>query len=173
MLFQQQPESTAEAAISVGFLAADDPSAEDMARVHAAAWGHLYPDWDEAVALAELRSHRSDGSLPATLVLRGDGVYTGSVSVIFNDCAARPDLNPWLASLYVAPSARGRGFGSRLVQGAVDLAAAAGEQRLYVFTESAAGLFESHGFHLIDRTSLHGHPIDILERVLTAPTRPI
>jgi GNAT superfamily N-acetyltransferase len=150
----------------ISLLADDDPLAEEMARIHATEWGHLYPDWDEAVALREFRSHRNDGSLPATLVLREDGVYAGSVSVIFNDCAARPDLNPWLASLYVAPSARGRGLGSQLVQAAVDLAAAVGEQRLYVFTESAASLFESHGFRLIDRTSLHGHPIDILERRL-------
>jgi GNAT superfamily N-acetyltransferase len=167
MLFQPQPRSTAEAAISVGFLAADDPLAEEMARVHAAEWGHLYPDWDEAAALREFRSHRADGSLPATLVLREAGAYAGSVSVIFNDCAVRPDLNPWLASLYVAPSARGRGLGSQLVQAAVDLAAAVGEQRLYVFTESAASLFESHGFRTIDHTSLHGHPIDIMERAMT------
>jgi hypothetical protein len=65
-----------------------------MARVHAAEWGHLYPDWDKAVALAEFRSHHDDGSLPATLVLHESGAYAGSVSVIINDCAARPDLNP-------------------------------------------------------------------------------
>jgi GNAT superfamily N-acetyltransferase len=147
-------------------LAADDPVAAEIARIHTAEWGHLYPDWDEAVALREFRSHRSDGSLPATLISREGGVYVGSVSVIFNDCAARPDLNPWLASLYVRPQARGRGIAAQLVRAAVDLAAAAGEQRLYVFTESATGLFASHGFRPIDRTSLHGHPIDVLERTL-------
>lgn len=172
MLFQNLQSSPTKAAISVGFLAADDPMADQLAALHAAEWGHLYPDWDEAVALAEFRAHRSDGSLPATLVLRRDGIYAGSVSVIFNDCAARPDLNPWLASLYVRPEARGRGIAAQLVRAAVDLAAAAGEDKLYVFTESARGLFESHGFRTIDRTTLHGQPIDVMEITLAAHPLP-
>jgi GNAT superfamily N-acetyltransferase len=172
MLSQKMQSSPTNAAISLGFLAADDPMADELAALHAAEWGHLYPDWDEAAARREFRSHRADGLLPATLVLRRDGIYAGSVSVIFNDCAARPDLNPWLASLYVRPEARGRGIATQLIRAAVDLAAAAGEEKLYVFTESAAGLFESHGFRTIDRTNLHGQPIDVMEITLAAHPRP-
>ncbi len=152
--------------MAISLLAQDDPLADELAALHAKEWGHLYPEWDEAAARREFRSHRADGGLPATLVFRENGVHAGAVSVIFNDCAARPDLNPWLASLYVKPHARGRGIGAQLIRAAVDLAAAAGEQRLYVFTESAARLFESQGFRPIDRPSLHGHPIAVLERTL-------
>jgi N-acetylglutamate synthase-like GNAT family acetyltransferase len=90
----------------------------------------------------------------------------GSVSVVFGDCPARPDLDPWLASLYVVPQRRGRGHGLELVQAAIELAAAAGAKRLHVFTESAEKLFQRCGFEMLERTMLQDLPISVLFRTL-------
>ena len=56
--------------------------------------------------------------------------------------STHPDLAPWLAGLYVAPDARGRGVGSALVQYVVRQAAAMGAGRLYLYTASARGFYE-------------------------------
>ena len=143
-----------------------DPLAAELGRLHAAEWGHLYPSWDGVVAQAEFRTHQTDGSLPATLVLRSKGQLVGVVSLIHGDCEARTDLDPWLASLYVVPEFRGQGHAHRLIDAAIEHAAAAGEQVLYVFTETAAKLFEHHGFAEMQRTTMHGQAIVILQREL-------
>ena len=152
--------------ISITLLDGRDPLTEDLARRHAAAWGHLYTNWDKSKALAEFRPQKTDGSLPATLVLREDERVAGSVSLLYGDCEARTDLDPWLGSLYVFPEFRRRGHAGRLIEAATQFAAEAGVGKLHVFTESAAGLLRRHGFHLVERTMLHGQPIDILRRDL-------
>lgn len=152
--------------VAITLLDGQDPLTEELAKHHAAAWGYLYTDWDSSKALAEFRSQKTDGSLPATLVLREDNQVAGSVSLLYGDCEVRKDLDPWLASLYVFPEFRGRGHASMLIEKAIEFAATTGEKELYVFTESAAGLLRRHGFETIDRTVLHGKPIEILRRDL-------
>jgi N-acetylglutamate synthase-like GNAT family acetyltransferase len=53
-----------------------------------------------------------------------------------------------------------------LVQVGIELAAAAGAKRLYVFTESAEKLFQRCGFEMLERTMLQDVPISILFRTL-------
>jgi GNAT superfamily N-acetyltransferase len=126
---------------------------DELASLHAAEWGHLYADWGAETVRAELLGQNADGSLPATLVLHEGNKLVGSVSVIFGDCPPRPDLDPWLASLYVVRDRRGRGHGLELIRAAIELAAGAGAKRLHVFTESAERLFESCGVSVARSTT--------------------
>lgn len=152
--------------IEITLLDGADPLTGKLAVVHAAEWGHLYEAWDSARALAEFRPQKTDGSLPATLVLREQGRVAGSVSVVRGDCEARRDLDPWLASLYVFPEFRGRGHSHRLIESAIHHAAAANQRELHVFTESAGELFRKHAFTEVERTLLHGKSIEVLRRGL-------
>jgi len=152
--------------LSLAFLDVSSPEAAELARFHAEEWRHLYREWNEEKALAEFGRQRGDGSLPATLILRASGRLIGSVSVIHDDCEARTDLDPWLASLYVLPAERGRGHGSRLVAAALELARRSGVDYLHVFTESAEKLFRSHGFVPFADAVTNGRPITILRREL-------
>ena len=139
---------------------------DELADLHAAEWKHLYADWDVQSARADFLGQKRDGSLPATLVLHEGMELMGSVSVVFGDCPARPDLDPWLASLYVVPERRGQGHGLELVRAAIALAAAAEAKRLHVFTESAEKLFQRCGFEILERTTLQDVPISVLFRIL-------
>jgi len=150
--------------LTLDFLDGNSAEAAELARVHANEWQHLYSGWDEQVARAEFRAHSTEGSIPATLVLRENGRLIGSVSVVRDDCEARTDLGPWLASLYVLPGQRGREHGIRLIEAAIDLAKRNKAPSVYVFTESAAELFLRHGFvHFVDAMT-NGHKIAILRR---------
>ena len=139
---------------------------DELAALHAAEWKHLYAGWDSQTAGEEFLAQKADGSLPATLVLHEGMELVGSVSVVFGDCPARPDLDPWLASLYVVPQRRGRGHSLELVQAAIELAAAAGAKRLHVFTETAEKFFQRCGFVILERTMLQDVPISVLARLL-------
>ena len=152
--------------ITLDFLDGNSAEAAQLARVHAQEWGHLYRGWTEETALAEFRAQRNDGSLPATLILHEDGRLAGSVSVVRDDCEARTDLGPWLASLFVFPERRGRGYGSRLIQAAVELGRRNHAGHLHAFTESAEKMFLRHGFvHYADATT-NGRAITILRRTI-------
>lgn len=143
----------------------DEPAAADLAaQWHDAEWGSLYPGTTAATWRANFAREHSDGSLPFTLALFDGDRLAGSVSVTFDDCPARPDLNPWLASFYVRPEDRGRGFGWLLLAEALRLAAKSRLRELYVFTETAEGLFRRHGFEPFAREVLEGHGILILRR---------
>ena len=139
----------------------------ELAARHSSQWKHLYENWDAEAAHAEFLNQKADGSLPATLVLHEGAELMGSVSVVFDDCPARRDLNPWLASLYVVPQSRGRGKGLVLIQSAIELATAAGVNRLHVFTESSEKLFQRCGFELLERTTVRNSPIGILFKTLS------
>jgi len=152
--------------VSITLLDGRDPLTAELAERHAAEWGYLYTNWNSAKALADFQQQKTDGSLPATLVLREDGQVAGSVSLLYGDCEACTDLDPWLGSLYIFPEFRGRGYAGQLIDAAIQVAAAAGEKVLHVFTESAANLFRRHDFETVERAMLHGKPIEILRREL-------
>ena len=150
--------------LTLDFLDGSSADAETLARLHAKEWQHLYCEWDEKKALEDFRSQRTDGSIPATLVLREDGRLVGSVSVVRDDCEPRRDLGPWLASLYVMPENRGQGHGRRLIEAAIELAERNDTGCLHAFTESAEQLFLDHGFTRFATAVTNCHAITILRR---------
>jgi len=150
--------------LKLDFLDGNSPEVAELARLHALEWQHLYHEWTEKKAVEEFGAQKTDGTLPATLVLREGGRLVGSVSVVDNDCEARTDLNPWLASLYVMSEHRGQGHGSHLIQAAIELAKRNGSAALYVFTESAEELFLRHGFVEFADAVTNGRGITILRR---------
>jgi GNAT superfamily N-acetyltransferase len=90
--------------------------------------------------------------VPFTLVAVEDTMPVGSVSIKLDDFPDhRPDLNPWLASLYVVADYRGRGVGNELLKAAQETARAAGVTRLYLFTHTANALYKRDGWSSMDR----------------------
>ncbi len=84
--------------------------------------------------------------VPSTLIAIEDTMPVGSVTIKLNDLTERPDLNPWLASLYVLGDYRGRDIGRQLLRAGERSAYNAGVGRLYLFTHTAAGLYEKEGW---------------------------
>ncbi len=149
---------------TLGFLQGRSCEAAELARLHAEEWQHLYRGWNKQTAFKEFGLQKTDGSLPTTLVLREGEQLIGSVSIVDDDCEARTDLNPWLASLYVDPAWRGRGHANRMIAAALELARQNDVSFLHVFTESAEGIFRKHGFLPLADAETNGRPVAILRR---------
>lgn len=137
-----------------------------LAAWHHAEWAAYFSGWTAADALGELQANaRSRSAVPATLVAiaDADGAPLGSVSLVDEDS---PELRafdgPWLASLYVAPSARGRGLGEALVRAIVAHAALAGIARVRLFTPHHRGFYERLGWRFEARASSGGAPVDVM-----------
>jgi GNAT superfamily N-acetyltransferase len=135
-----------------------------LAAWHHAQWGHLYSHWTLDVCRAELEAHaaRADG-LPTTLLALEGEELLGSVSLVFEDA---PELqehgSPWLASLYLKPEARGRGFGAQLARAAVARAADEGVEELFLFTPEHRDFYARLGWRPLARTALKGTAVDLM-----------
>ena len=141
--------------------------APTLARWHHAEWGHLYhPDeWDERAAEAEFEAMAARGSRDLTWVaLDGDDLL-GSVSLIASDgLADHEHLTPWLASMFVAPEARGRGVAGLLTDALLAHAAERGDEHVYLFTSGQEAFWRSRGWRLLGPADAAGHAAVVMAR---------
>ncbi len=141
-----------------------------LAAWHHAEWSQWFPGWTASDALDELQSNaRATGPVPTMFVAlaESDGALLGSVSMVAEDS---PDLRafegPWLASLFVAPDARGHKLGEALVRAIVAHAAQSGIATIRLFTPHHRAYYERLGWRFEARASSGGAPVDVMA---TAP----
>jgi GNAT superfamily N-acetyltransferase len=96
--------------------------------------------------LSRYKQRLSRGRIPLTLVALRDGTPVGIISLVLDELPTRPDLFPWLGSLYVVPGYRGNGIGRLLVRRAEFIAQELGVGMLFVFTDSLGDLCEKEGW---------------------------
>lgn len=95
-----------------------------------------------------IRSSLSGSDLPVTyLALAGERVV-GTVGLWRCDLISRQDLFPWLASLYVDESYRGRGLSEKLQQRVIEECRLRGYADLYLYS-ACADYYERFGWGYI------------------------
>lgn len=108
-------------------------------------WGDVEGYSPEEV-LCHLRCGLREADLPQTFGLyREDGLIgnelIGMYQITYGDLFCRPDLNPWLANVYIDKAHRGKGLGGFLLSTVRQAACAAGVNELYLYTKHS-GLYE-------------------------------
>lgn len=120
---------------------------------------------DEALRLEE--ECASNGELMPTVLVLLDGEHpVGMIALCLDDLEGRPDLNPWLAGVYVDPSHRGKGYALRLVAELEVLARSAGIRRLSLYTRTATGLYAKAGWTQTEIIERKGRPYSIMQKSL-------
>jgi len=99
----------------------------------------------------------------ALVALGTDGGFMGTVSLIENDLESRPQLSPWLASLYVRPEFRGKGLGSSLIKEMIIKASESGERSIFLYTETADKYYADKGWTICERLPLHGTGVTVMK----------
>jgi GNAT superfamily N-acetyltransferase len=102
--------------------------------------------------------------LPLTLIALRDNKPIGMCSLRVND-GIRPDLSPWLGSLFVDPSARGLGVGKLLINAVIEKAHNMGFSNLYLLTfdDTLPKWYEKLGWKLIVKDELNGYPVSVMK----------
>jgi GNAT superfamily N-acetyltransferase len=153
---------------------ADHPHAiTTLARWHHEQWKHLNPGTSIEQRIARLHTHLGKGQIPMTFValcpsevrcsqpgipVTEREIFVGSASLIAQDMDTRPDLSPWLASVFVAPEYRRKGIGTALVRRVIQEAARLDTTRLYLFTTPDKQRFYARlGWSLIEHTRYRGY----------------
>lgn len=102
-------------------------------------------------------------AVPSTFIaLRGDALV-GSAALVVSDMSIRPNLTPWLASVYVAPEAREQGIGRALVHHVAADAAAQGHPRLWLYTsDDRLRFYGAMGWQITEAVEYRGFPMFVM-----------
>lgn len=131
-------------------------------------WRTLLVERSAAEFEAWLRANVRRDAIPTTLLAFEGAAVVGTVSVVDFDLELSNDLSPWLASLYVPPSHRGRGLGRALVQAAIDEATRLGFRSLYLYTPGQEAFYSTLGWKRVESIRYRDRPITIMRRSLSA-----
>ena len=158
-----EPTIDAAGGVRIASLADHLDAVDAIARWHWEEWGEEVAMGPPAAWAERLRRYANRAAIPMTFVaLAPDGALVGSASLTAEDLASRPDLSPWLSSVYVAPEWRGRGLGSALARHVVARAAALGVPRLYLCTEHSRSLYERLGWRVVAPDHRRGHDLVVM-----------
>jgi GNAT superfamily N-acetyltransferase len=102
--------------------------------------------------------------IPRTFVLLANGEPVGTASLTEHDLDERPDLTPWLAGVFVAPHARGRGYAAQLIAAAEQTARVASISTLWLYTSTAERIYARAGWQTVETVQHDGKPFSLMRR---------
>ena len=123
-----------------------------LARWHYDQWGFLTgaDSFDGYVAL--LTKAAGSRAVPSVLVAVLKGELLGSANLVASDLPPRPELTPWLAQLFVAPTRRRAGVGAALACAILERARQCGHPRVYLYTSGTLPQYYSRlGWRVVER----------------------
>lgn len=133
-----------------------------LARWHVAAFADVLATWTIDEAAFELRGHVARLAVPTTWVAFEEDQVVGSVSLLNSDLPAPDRYAPWLATLFVAPQASGRGIGASLVRRAVAEATTLGLPALHLWTPKHADFYSRLGWQSLGAERYGGIAVTLM-----------
>ena len=88
----------------------------------------------------------------------------GTASLTESDLDSRPELTPWLASVFVLPAWRGRGIASALVERVAEEARMAGCPGCYLYTPDQQALYARLGWQMQEELDYRGERVTLMWR---------
>ena len=135
---------------------------DTLAQWHHKEWSHFNSQENIAQRIKRMQPYFNDNFVPTTF-LAIDGELLGSAAIVDNDMETRPELSPWLASVYVAAQHRNNGVGSKLVNHIVEQAKLNDINKLYLMTPDKKDFYQALGWKQIDEERYHGFNVTIME----------
>ncbi len=133
-------------------------------------WGHLYPGSTLEARIKRLEARRTR-AVPLTLVAHEDGKPLGTASLIENDLETRPDLQPWLASVFVPAEGRGRGVGGALVRRVMEACRELGFPEFYLWTPDRAAFYRKLGWEEMFVEDYLGERVTVMRHAFDKPAK--
>jgi len=129
-------------------------------------WGHLIPGLSLNAVEDKLRTHLNRDTIPLTLVALSGDQPVGTASLMLQDLSSRPDLFPWLASVFVVPGYRNQAIGSRLVTAIEDTGKELHIAKVYLFTPDQEKFYSRLGWSVMDITEYRNQQVVIMYKSL-------
>jgi len=114
-----------------------------------------------------LEMRAASGGPEQTFVALDGKLPVATASFVAADLASRPDLTPWLASVFVDPAHRGHGHAALLVRRVEEAARVVGTGTLWLHTASAQGLYAKLGWETVGPELDHEVRVTLMRRSLS------
>jgi len=148
--------------IQIDFLANHRQFVNTVARFWCLEWGSDKSEQGIEKIKERILHKLNTDKIPLILIAFTGEKCIGTVAIVEDDLEKRPDLTPWIASVYIEQNHRGHGIAKLLVEGAMRKAKALGVKVIYLHTETAHGLYEKMGWkHLAETTNDRSEPSTI------------
>jgi N-acetylglutamate synthase-like GNAT family acetyltransferase len=134
-----------------------------------AEWGWFTPGSTLEARRQKLCAHLNRDELPLAVVAHERGTLLGTAALRAQDMDTRRELTPWMASVYVTPSARTLGIGTRLVARIEREAFRLGFGTLYLVTFDKASYYARRGWLSLERTLYRNEPVVVMCKSLSSP----
>lgn len=133
-----------------------------LAKWHHGQWTIYNPGETLADRVARLEAQAGNYDLPLTWVALEDDLLLGSASLVLSDMETKPELKPWLASLFVAPEHRCRGVGGKLVERIEQEARERGFKKLFLFTPDQDKFYRRLGWRILEKVEYHNDLVTLM-----------
>jgi GNAT superfamily N-acetyltransferase len=144
----------------------DAETVQFLAAQLVAEFGHLYPTWDLAPAINELREDNGAG-IPIHVAAIENGPAIGIASIIPDDeVTGWEGKEAWLANVLVLPEFRNRGIGGRLVEGVIEIARESEVRDLHLVTDTEEGWYLGKGWEIVGVGHVHGNQMTVMHLCL-------
>lgn len=147
--------------IAIVELTARPESIDRLADWYYRAW-HSIEGIPHVALVQELEDKLRDPTIGTTFLALDNDLPVGTVSVDRADLPGHDDRSPWLASLYVEASHRGRGLGGQLVRHALHFARGAGHRELHLWTAGRTDCYRAAGFAVTGSAMIRAVPITLM-----------
>lgn len=119
-----------------------------------------------ARSLGRVQGMAGPRKLPFGFCAYWDGLPAGFACCVADDLDNRPDLSPWLASVFVRPDLRGNGIASGVVEAVAAEAKARGFEELFLFTPDQQSLYARLGWVALGQDRDLDEDITLMRRAL-------
>jgi predicted N-acetyltransferase YhbS len=134
-------------------------------------WGHLTEGNSLEKTVIRLQKSLQCDQMPLTLVACNGKEPLGTVSLIEIDMTTRPELTPWLASLYVEKEFRKKGVASLLIESVLEEAKKLNIPKLYLFTHDQQNFYSHRGWIKFEDVEYRKQRVTIMTKeIATIPS---
>ncbi len=95
-------------------------------------------------------------NIPQSFVILLDGEPVGTSSLVAADLKERPNLTPWMASVFVIPEQRRKGHVISLIEAVESAAVTAGVATLWLHTDTAERIYAKAGWRTVEIVQREG-----------------
>jgi N-acetylglutamate synthase-like GNAT family acetyltransferase len=138
----------------------------EIALYHQKEWAHLNNGETLEERKIRMQPYLNDDFIPTMYVAEKNDNLIGTAAIIKCDMDTKPHLSPWMASVFIIPEYRKKGYGSSLVKHIMQEARLNKIDKLYLYTEDADALYEELGWEVITKESFHNQNVIVMETKL-------
>ena len=138
---------------------------ETLAKRHHKEWSHFNPHESISERITRMQPYLNSDFIPTTYIAT-DYELLGSAAIVANDMETKPELSPWLASVYISETNRNKGIGTKLVKHILRLAQTNDIDKLYLLTPDQHSFYQRLGWSVRSEELYHETTVTVMEITL-------